>query len=133
VESWSSHSTQTNKDNQKKTPGSFDRKTGAKTQQTGTNIRKRAQIRKSAHVCFISYRLEFVLRNAKRLVPAGNNGFYSFGREVQLLLQTFSIADLDLEFGVTKPDPLTMDQALLVGSGQFSNKTSQDSQAGIFC
>ena len=42
-----------------------------------------------------------------------------------VLLQTFSIADLDLEFGVTKPDPLTMDRALLVGSGQLSNKTNQ--------
>ena len=47
-----------------------------------------------------------------------------------VLLQTFSIADLDLEFGVTKPDPLTMDRALLVGSGQLSNKTNQ---AGMFC
>jgi hypothetical protein len=94
VESWFSHSTPVNKDN-KKTPVSFDCKTGAKSQQTGTNIRKRAQIRKSAHVCNISYRLEFVLRSAKRLVPAGNDGFYSFGREVQLFLQTFSIADLD--------------------------------------
>ena len=30
-----------------------------------------------------------------------------------------------LTFGVTKPDRLTMDRVLLVGSGQFSNKTSQ--------
>ena len=85
----------TNKQTKKKTLDSFDCKTGAKSQQTGTNIGKRAQIRKSAHVCHISYRLEFVLRSAKRPVPAGNNRFYSFGREVQLLLQTFSIADLD--------------------------------------
>ena len=69
-----------------KAPGSFHCKTGAKNAETGTHIRKREQIRKSLFPTVWIF-----------LCPRPNNGFYSLGGLLQVLLQRFSVPNWNLE------------------------------------
>jgi len=122
VESWFSHSTPINKD-RKKTPDSFHCKTGAKSQQTG---KISAKGRKSGKV--LMYAIFPTDWNLCCAVQKGScqrvtMGFTLLVGKCNSFCKRFPLRILT--FVVTKPDWLTMDRVLLVGSGQFSNETSQ--------
>ena len=139
VESWCSHSTPIDKDNKIKHRTVL-------TAKRAQNPNKLAQIsakgRESGKV--LMYAIFPTVRNLCCTVQKGScqrvtMGFILLVGKCNSFCKGFPLRILT--FVVTKSDRLTMDRVLLVGSGQFSNKTSQSffwlkrqkSQTGNIC
>jgi len=122
VESWFSHSAPINKDT-KKHRTVF---TAKRAQNPNKLAKISAKGRKSGKVLMYAiFPTDWNLRCAvqKGSCQRVTMGFTLLIGKCNSFCKHFPLRIL--AFGVTKPDRLTMDRVLLVGSGQFSNKTSQ--------